>query len=203
MKIEKIAIIFDTNIFGEKSKYNFSSLKLLSFVKKVKNISNIQLFMPSIVMEEIRKHIKDSLRNDKLNRKSKYFEDNLPSNFYEKVLRNTLEKFDDFIIENEIEIIECNEYLDIKQVNEWYFNMHKPFEESKPKEFPDAMIVSAMINYFQQHNYDKCFVLSADKGFKAAIEQNSDMKVFNEVNEVMKEIFDFDEKEINEMVSGS
>ena len=34
MEKEKIAVIIDSNIFGEKDKYDFSNIKLTSFVKR-------------------------------------------------------------------------------------------------------------------------------------------------------------------------
>lgn len=200
MEKEKIAVIIDSNIFGEKDKYDFSNIKLTSFVKKMNGFSNIDIFLPSIVIEEVKRHIKEAVKKDKISKKSKYFKDNISRDFYDNIIKITIDKFEDFIIDNDIKIIDCNEYINIKQVNNWYFNMCLPFEESKKKEFPDAMIVSSIINYFEKNHYNECLVISSDAGFRKAIEENSKIKTLESTSEILKSLFDIDENEIFEIL---
>ena len=194
--MDKIAIVLDTNVFGDKKYYDFGNIRINSFVKSIKGHSNIDLFLPSIVINEIKKHIKESISKDKVSEKSKYFKEEISPAFFTKLENKIMSKLEDFIIENEIKIIDCDEYAKLKEVNKWYFNLEKPFEETKPKEFPDALTISALINYFKKNKYDIHYIISSDKGFRDGIKLHSKLDVYENTAAVTKEIFNYEEKDI-------
>ena len=52
----------------------------------------------------------------------------------------------------------------LENVINWYFDVHYPFSEKKPKEFPDAFIISALDLYHKQHRANIA-VVSLDGDF--------------------------------------
>ena len=143
------------------------------------------------VVEELKKHIKESIDNDQNNIKSSYIKNKLTQEFYDEILKENLEKLDEFIERNNIFVLECEKYLDISDVNKWYFNKEKPFETSKPKEFPDAMIISAIVNFLKQSDYSNAYIVSEDKGFIESIKPKVDCIVVNKLETILREFFDF------------
>ncbi len=189
--MEKDIIFLDTNVFGRKEKYDFEHSYRNNILSMLKRYSNIEVCLPSIVVEELKKHIKESIDNDQNNIKSIYVKRKLPHNFYEEALEENLQKLDDFIKRNNIIILDCEKYLEISDVNRWYFNKEKPFETSKPKEFPDAMIISAIVNYLKEHKYENIYIVSEDKGFNESIKSKIDCIIVNKMETILKEFFDF------------
>lgn len=189
--MEKDIIFLDTNVFGRKEKYDFEHTYRDNILAMLKRYSNIEVFLPSIVVEELRKHIKESIDNDQNNIKSIYVKRKLSSEFYKDVLEENLKKLDEFIKRNNIKILDCEKYLDISEVNKWYFNKEKPFETSKPKEFPDAMMISAMVNFLKENDYTNIYVVSEDKGYIESIKGKIDCIVVNKLETILKEFFDF------------
>ena len=189
--MEKDIIFLDTNVFGRKEKYDFEHTYRNNILAVLKRYSNIEVCLPSIVVEELKKHIKESIDNDQNNIKSVYVKRKLPHDFYETVLKENLQKLEDFIKNNNIKVLDCEKYLKISDVNKWYFNKQKPFETSKPKEFPDAMIISAIVNFLKTHKYENVYIVSEDKGFNEAIKSKIDCIIINKMETILKEFFDF------------
>ena len=187
----KDIIFLDTNVFGRKEKYDFEHTYKNNILAMLKRYSNIEVFLPSIVVEELKKHIKESIDNDRNNIKSIYVKRKLSDEFYDEILEDNLRKLDEFIKRNDIKILDCEKYLEIADVNKWYFNKEKPFETSKPKEFPDAMIISAIVNFLKQNKYSNKYIVSEDKGFIESIKSKIDCIVINKMDTVLKEFFDF------------
>ena len=81
----------------------------------------------------------------------------------------------------------------ISDVNKWYFNKEKPFETSKPKEFPDAMIISAITNFLEENKgeYENVYIVTEDKGFIESINSKIDCIIINKLETILKEFFDF------------
>ena len=187
----KDIIFLDTNVFGRKEKYDFEHTYRNNILSVLKRYSNIEVCLPSIVVEELKKHIKESIDNDQNNIKSIYVKRKLTHDFYQNVLKENLQKLEDFIKNNNIKILDCEKYLKISDVNKWYFNKQKPFETSKPKEFPDAMIISAIVNFLKIYNYENIYIVSEDKGFNEAIKSKIDCIIVNKMETILKEFFDF------------
>ncbi|MBR3613912.1 MAG: DUF4935 domain-containing protein [Clostridia bacterium] len=189
--MEKDIIFLDTNVFGRKEKYDFEHSYRNNILSMLKRYSNIEVYLPSIVVEELKKHIKESIDNDQNNIKSIYVKRKLPHNFYEETLQENLQKLNEFIEKNKIKILDCEKYLKISDVNRWYFNKEKPFETSKPKEFPDAMIISAIVNFLKENKYENVYIVSEDKGFNESIKSKIDCIIVNKLETILKEFFDF------------
>ena len=187
----KDIIFLDTNVFGRKEKYDFDHTYRNNILGMLKRYSGIEVVLPSIVVEELKKHIKESIDNDQNNIKSIYVKRKLPPEFYDEILKENLQKLDDFIKRNNIKILDCEKYLKISDVNKWYFNKEKPFETSKPKEFPDAMIISAIVNYLKANKYENAYIVSEDKGFIESISSKVDCIIVNKLETILKEFFDF------------
>ena len=189
--MEKDIIFLDTNVFGKKEKYDFDHTYRNNILAVLKRYSNIEVCIPNIVINELKKHIKESIDNDQNNIKSSYIKNKLTQEFYDEILKENLEKLDEFIERNNIFVLECEKYLDISDVNKWYFNKEKPFETSKPKEFPDAMIISAIVNFLKQNEYSNAYIVSEDKGFIESISSKIECIVVNKLETILKEFFDF------------
>ena len=187
----KDIIFLDTNVFGRKEKYDFEHTYRNNILGMLKRYSGIEVVLPSIVVEELKKHIKESIDNDQNNIKSIYVKRKLPPEFYDEILKENLQKLDDFIKRNNIKILDCEKYLKISDVNKWYFNKEKPFETSKPKEFPDAMIISAIVNFLKTNKYENAYIVSEDKGFIESISSKVDCIIVNKLETILKEFFDF------------
>ena len=189
--MEKDIIFLDTNVFGRKEKYDFEHTYRNNILAMLKRYSNIEVWLPSIVVEELKKHIKESIDNDQNNIKSVYIKRKLSPDFYKEALDESLKSLDEFIKRNNINILDCEKYLEISDVNKWYFNKEKPFETSKPKEFPDAMIISAIVNFLKENKYTNAYIVSEDKGFVESIKSKTDCIVVNKLETILKEFFDF------------
>lgn len=194
--MEKIAVIIDTNFFGDPEKYDFENIRINTFFNSLKSSSNIDTFIPDIVSSEIKKHIKESLDNDQKNPTSKYFRDYISKDFYKKAYSNAEKKFEKLLKKYNIKTIECNNYINIEDVNKWYFSQQFPFEKAKPKEFPDAMIISALSNYFAATDYNKIYLISNDNGFKNGVNRETNFITCNDINSVRKEIFGYEDNDI-------
>ena len=189
--MEKDIIFLDTNVFGRKEKYDFEHTYRNNILAVLKRYTNIEVCLPNIVIEELKKHIKESIDNDQNNIKSIYVRNKLNQEFYDSILKENLNKLDEFIEKNNIMVLECEKYLDIADVNKWYFNKEKPFETSKPKEFPDAMIISAIVNFLKQSDYTNAYIVSEDKGFIDSIKPKVDCIIINKLETILREFFDF------------
>lgn len=189
--MEKDIIFLDTNVFGRKEKYDFEHTYRNNILAVLKRYTNIEVCLPNIVIEELKKHIKESIDNDQNNIKSIYVRNKLNQEFYDSILNENLKKLDEFIERNNIMVLECEKYLDIADVNKWYFNKEKPFETSKPKEFPDAMIISAIVNFLKQSDYTNAYIVSEDKGFIDSIKPKVDCIIINKLETILREFFDF------------
>ena len=55
----------------------------------------------------------------------------------------------------------------LEDVVDWYFEIRPPFSEKKPKEFPDAFIISALDQYHKQHHANIA-VIGFDSDFSQA-----------------------------------
>lgn len=193
-------IVLDTNLFGKPDNYKFKNTSITVFLDILKGYANIQVYMPSIVKNELKKHIKENVMIDMQNIQSKYIKNKIPKNFFDKIIEKNYADIEKFIIEYQIIVIDCNKYLNIDEVNDWYFSCEKPFEANKEKrkEFPDAMIISAIKNYFQD-NEEKVYVISDDNGFREGFESHSNIKTYKQIGDVMHEIFDFGFEDIEKV----
>ena len=74
----------------------------------------------------------------------------------------------------------------LEDVVDWYFEMRPPFSKNKPKEFPDAMIISALDQYHKQHHANIA-VISADDDFRQASLSRNYFLYFEHLSEYTEE----------------
>lgn len=189
------AIVLDTNCFGKINNYNFKKSKVTICVGGLKNYNNIKIFLPSIVYEEIKKHIKYTVGSVLDSVKSSYVKNYLELSIFEDIYDKKVKELDDFIKENHVEIIDCNLFVDIAQVNSWYFKGEKPFSVSKPKEFPDAMILSAAINFFKKNKFDEVIFICEDDVFCDGVKRNTNFRVEKDLSKVMNDLIGIEEND--------
>ena len=189
-------IVLDTNCFGVKSKYNFNKSSITICLNNLNNFDNIRVFLPSIVYEELKHHIREVIESVESNINSTFLKQHLKKSQLDLMYEEKVKELDKFIKKYHITIIDCNKYSSNEQVNEWYFNSKYPFSPKKPKEFPDAMILSASINYFKENKYDEVIMISNDNDIINGIKENSDFKVERTIQKVLSKLTNFTEEEI-------
>lgn len=194
--VKKYAIILDTNSFGDINKYNFKDGKMVICTNSFKDISNIDVYMPSVVYEELKKHIKESINQSIKEIKSIYLKKEISAEQLDEIFLKNVKQLDEFIEKKNIKILDCYSNANISDITTWYFNQEMPFEPQKPKEFPDAIIISASLNYFKDNAYDEVIAISNDKGFSEGIIQHTKFKVVNDIVEVMQELLNIKDTEI-------
>lgn len=194
--MKKSAVFIDTNTFGNPKNYDFQNKALITLFKALNKETNIDVYIPSIVEKEIKKHIRQHLEADFGNEKSKYFKDNVKKNMCNKIIEKLYKEFDDLVNSYNIKILDCEKYVNIYDVNDWYFNEKLPFESTKPEEFPDAMIISSIINYLKTIDYGKVYILSSDKGFRGGVKEKTNYNTYKTIGSMMRDILNYDESTI-------
>lgn len=85
-----------------------------------------------------------------------------------------------------VECISLNP-LDAEQLMTDYFQKRPPFEEQKPYEFKDAIMINAIRNY-QRNSKEIICVVSDDDGFRKAFEGQEDFICFKYISEFFKHL---------------
>jgi len=73
----------------------------------------------------------------------------------------------------------------LEDVVDWYFDVLPPFSEKKPKEFPDAFIISSLEQYHKQH-YANIAVIGYDGDFKQACESRRYIWYFSDLDKYIE-----------------
>lgn len=167
-----VEIFLDTNVF-ESAKFSYSSKTFVNFLKHCKK-NEIKLKITDIVKHETFKRIKSNVTEtfekiDKQNlgvvASSFDMDINISKlNFIEQLINKLNEKFNDFLDDNEIDILDSN--YDIHELTYQYFNQLSPFTEQKKYEFPDAIILLTIKKYIQENSLKTIIIISNDKSFK-------------------------------------
>lgn len=194
-EIINYSIVLDTNLFGKKNTYNFKNGKIVENIKMMSGYSNIKFYMPDIVLNELKSHISENIKTTYKKMENGYLKKYCCKK-KEELNKEYMEDIYKFIKESKMNILDCGEYSNMKEVNEWYFNTISPFEERKKEEFPDAMIVSTIMNYFKKSS-DEIIVISSDKGFINAVKKHTNYEVMNSLSPLLEKLFGFDETKIN------
>ena len=195
--MDKYLIVIDTNAFGKKEYYDFKNSLTFNLIKMMSAYSNIQFFMPDIVKKELEAHIIENIQNSYLDLPDGYLKKYCCQNIKD-IEKIYLQDLEDFIKNAKLNIIDSSKYINIEDVNNWYFNKEYPFEKRKKDEFPDAMLISAIANYFKDSS-EKVVVISNDNGFKKGIEMHTNCMVINDVVSLVKEIFIYDDEKFKKI----
>lgn len=185
-----VEIFLDTNVF-ESAKFSYSSKTFVSFLDYCKE-NEIKLKITDVVKHEVIKRIKSNITEsfEKIDKQnlgvvaaSFDMDTNISKlNFIEKLTNKLNEKFDDFLDDNDIEILSSN--YNIHELTYQYFNQLSPFTEQKKHEFPDAIILLTIKKYIQDNTYKTIITISNDKSFKDFSEENN-IQNFNFISNVL------------------
>ena len=74
---------------------------------------------------------------------------------------------------------------DLDRVVDWYFEVESPFSDKKPKEFPDAFILSALDLYHNEHKANIA-VVSGDRDFGNACQLRRHIQHFDKLEQYIK-----------------
>lgn len=183
-------IFLDTNIYIN-ARYSFESPHMKKLSELITEDALV-LLCCSTCMGEVEKHIKNDLRKavKELNKALKMMEfaalrnedlykDKLRKMDEESSVEYVLKKFRDYLQENNAVIFSLQD-IDIEEVMQDYFDKKAPFEEQKPNEFKDAIMIKALKKY-QCELGEKIIIVSSDKGFRQAFSDNSNFVLFEKL----------------------
>lgn len=100
----------------------------------------------------------------------------------------TVKKFEDYLAENNCTIL-GNDSVNLGFILDSYFQGIAPFENRKEKknEFPDAIIISSLINFCSQNPNIKVYVVTKDRGWKMAL-QGSNICVMDSISYILNHL---------------
>lgn len=188
-------LFIDTNIFVQ-SQYGWGSGKLAS-IKSLSQNGWLKILSHSVVKEEINRHIEHDLKREYESYNSFVKKSSIKG--YNKELGLDIGPID---IEKMISLIKekCNDYfsgddvIDVPITNKGinvlvgdYINKSYPFEESKPNEFKDAIIIYSL-KEFQVMQGVPIVIYSLDEGFDKAFEGSPGFIVVKEFGEILKRL---------------
>lgn len=194
-------VFLDTNIY-DASNYSFHNA-LFGLLKEMAQTGCLRLRINSVVEGEVKKHIETNVKKaakDLLeavkNRNLAGFQ-KLPVYMDKLQIPNPKEWVETALTEFEQLLNDCNvvrissKGIDVETIIQDYFQQNKPFEQAKPDEFKDAIIVATVVNDLQTVGEDEIYcVVSCDKGFREALyektsqEQKKYLKVFSSLAEL-------------------
>lgn len=191
------AIIIDTNQFGKPYEYDFKNGICTKMAKHFKDINNIDVFIPDIVLDEVKSHVKENIKNSYNKMEPGYLKKHISRKMINPIIESYMKEIDDFVANNKIKVINCSKIGILDEICKWYFDRKMPFEDRKKNEFPDAIIVSGIKCYFNENKYDEIFVASEDKGLLKSIEENIDNVKTGTVSDALKEYMNISIKDYN------
>lgn len=173
-------VFIDTSIFENENYFEGRNINLLFHLSQEKLIS---LKITDIIYREILKRLEEHsikainlYKNQKIefNQEARILRNiNLLNDqfkkddiklFKENSKQLLLQKFDEIIENNNIEIINTN-IANASEILDDYFATNAPFKEgNKKNEFPDAFNINT-IKHWCEYNFNNCFFITNDKDF--------------------------------------
>ena len=180
-------IFIDTSIFDE-SAYNLSSARFKAFRSLAEKL-NLKLLIPDPTAREIRRHIRERSQSavkslENAARRAPFLSqlDDWPLNGTNKVaLANKLEShtkkgLSDFYKNFETHKLDYRG-VEIEEIMNWYDWKHAPFSDKKKNEFPDALSISSLNQYYKSSN-ENIAIVSHDGDFKSACAKHKHLLYF-------------------------
>ncbi|CAI3403212.1 PIN domain-containing protein [Enterococcus cecorum] len=183
-------VFLDTNIY-DGANYSFHNA-MFSMLCKMADNGVLQLKINSVVEGEVKKHIRRDVKAaakkllEAVKDRSLSSFHNIPS-FQEHLMipnpKDWVEKSEEEF-QNLLDACKCDRIsingLNVEKIMADYFNQRWPFEAAKTDEFKDAFIVASIIKDIIGTedvpgiaNDETYCIISADKGFRAALEQGT------------------------------
>lgn len=198
---------FDTNVYIG-AKYKFDSGKLAT-IKNLVNSGKVTVLYTNATTSEVIKHLEEDVQSNVTNYNHavrKYMTDLNEDNVcdvnelkVESVVTSVIDKLIDFQELDGVKEIPLNP-LDADKLFEDYFAGNPPFEEKKPYEFKDAIMINAVKNYQKSIGEQICIV-SSDKGFRNAFKDDNNFILFEFLGNFLKYCNEiYEEKQITECI---
>ncbi len=184
-------VYFDTNIYIG-AKYHFNSGKFKA-VQNLIRTGKIELIYTSATLGEIEKNLAQDVANE-VTIYNKCVKKSMPiiakENFnltildVEAVSSEMKKRVHDFFHQEGITEIPLSN-IEAGELMKWYFKKEPPFEDQKPFEFKDAIMIHAIKQYYKLIN-SPIIIVSADKGFLASFRGSDDIICFNDLVAFLK-----------------
>lgn len=209
-------VLIDTNIY-DSANYSFGNIKF-STIKDFAAKGSLSLLINSVIREEVSKHIRENTtkainelkRTIKKNsreltpfRYAEPFKSQIFALDKEQMIDFCLNGFTNFLSSCNAETISSNG-IDVEEMIKDYANKNSPFEEAKPEEFKDAIIIRSFLKYYNDHISEitdgriHLYAISQDKGFINGLSRllPSDHKVtiLKDINDLIANINSFDRR---------
>lgn len=192
--MDEIIVYLDTNVYIG-ANYIFDKGKLKTFLELVLS-GYIKLIYTTTTTGEVESHIHTDLETgirdynrvvkkelSSLENDDKYGE--IVKKLDEcEVITYVKSKFNDFLLNAKAECISLNT-IDVEELMGDYFKVVPPFEQAKPYEFKDAIVIKALKEY-QNKIKKKIFVVSSDEGFRKAFLGNVNFETFEYIGKIIK-----------------
>ncbi len=200
-------VYLDTNVYIG-AKYKFDSGKLAT-VKNLVKSGKVTVLYTNATTGEVIKHLEEDVSSNvtKYNYAvRKHMTDLNEDNVcvvnelkVESVVTSVIDKLMDFQELDGVKEIPLNP-LDADKLFEDYFAGNPPFEEKKPYEFKDAIMINAIKNY-QKSTGEQICIVSSDEGFRNAFENDNNFILFEFLGNFLKHCNEiYEEKQITECI---
>ncbi len=198
-----IYLFIDTSSY-ENLNFTFGG-RQLSKVKNMAKNGECVLLYNEIVYREVKQHIADNLSSDIANFNQLLAESRAlaPYKNYSdmsvhlmpldtgKMVDELQTKWDEYLSECSAEKIEIST-IDINDIIDRFFKRILPFENKKPYEFKDAIIIDSIRQFACVHPGDLICVVAKDKGFRKSFRDDKLVKTFSSIYEAINHIIKLD-----------
>ena len=185
-------VYFDTNIFI-RGKYHLNTGKFKA-IQNLMNSEKIEVIYTSATIGEIEKNLSQDLSCE-VDLYNKFLKKEIPiisrENYNlveldkEKIIDDMKNKVHDFFRQKGTYEIPLGQ-IEAQGLMEDYFSKKPPFEDQKPYEFKDAIIIYAIKHYYHDNNNEPIIVVSNDIGFLAAFDDLPDIESFRDLASFLK-----------------
>lgn len=185
-------VYFDTNIFI-RGKYHLNTGKFKA-IQNLMNSEKIEVIYTSATIGEIEKNLSQDLSCE-VDLYNKFLKKEIPiisrENYNlveldkEKIIDDMKNKVHDFFRQKGTYEIPLGQ-IEAQSLMEDYFSKKPPFEDQKPYEFKDAIIIYAIKHYYHDNNNEPIIVVSNDIGFLAAFDDLPDIEFFRDLASFLK-----------------
>lgn len=192
--MNQIQVYLDTNVYIG-AKYIFDRNKLNTLKNLIKN-GYVRLIYTNATVGEVKEHIKEDIGNSikeynrLINKKLvTLVDDDLYKNQIKlindiEIINYINKKFDSYLSETDAIRVDLSS-INCEELMKDYFDKKLPFENSKPYEFKDAIMIKALKQY-QKENKNQICIISSDKGFRKSFEENKNFLLFEYLGEFIK-----------------
>jgi virulence-associated protein VapD len=200
--MHRFNVFLDSNIYISE-KYLFDESKFRRFQKLISD-GFITLVCSDIVIEEVKKHIKDDVSSAYKelikalsNRGFEALKDKISERMSDlsdsDLISQQIQRFEKFLSDCRASIVSADE-IPVSEVMNDHFALKPPFSLKKDKEFKDSFIIKSILkNQLKQlqaypDNKIELCVVSNDDGFIEAISNNPGVICFRSLNQVLDHV---------------